>query len=204
MSAAIIAVNNFNRNKGSAPRWWIRNKGGEDVSILLESKWALLKIEEGIIKIGNCSSSVLRATEHFTLSPPYRRLEPHPRHCFASFMSSKATLTGFLSFPSLIPPLPCLNATLALQNAFQSCPGSSPLPSDLAFLHHSTYFCSSHSRPLEGRECTFSPSDYPSFQHIVSPEQLLVKQSPGIIHLKTLPQIIGDWNVTLHMYAVSS
>ena len=106
------------------------------MSILLESKWALLKIEEGIIKIGNCSSSVLRATEHFTLSPPYRRLEPHPRHCFASFMSSKATLTGFLSFPSLIPPLPCLNATLALQNAFQSCPGSSPLPSDLAFLHH--------------------------------------------------------------------
>lgn len=202
-SAAIIAANNSNRNKGSAPRGCIRNKGGEDVSLLLESKWALLKMEEGIIRIGNSSSSTLRATEHSTLSPPYRPLEPHSRHCCASFMSSKATLTGVLSFPSLIPPLLRLNATLPLQNAPQSSPCSSPLPSELAFLHHDIYLCSSHSRPLEGRECTFSPSDYPSLQHIVGPEWLLVKQSPGIILLKTLPQITGDWNITLHMYAVS-
>ena len=146
----------------------------------------------------------LKGTEPFTLSPPYRRLEPHSHHCYASFMSSKATLTGFLSFPSLIPPRLCLNATLPFQNAPQSCPYSSPHPSEQAFLHHNTCLCSSHSRPLEGRECTFIPSDYPSFQHIVGPERLLVRQSPGIIYLKTLPQIIRDWNIILHMYAVSS
>lgn len=58
---------------------------------------------------------------------------------------------------------------------------SPPLHSnEPALLHHNTCLCSSHSRPPEGRERTFIASNYPSFQHVVGPEQLLVEQKvPG-------------------------
>lgn len=97
------------------------------MSLLLESKWALLKIEEGIIKIGNSSSSILRATEHFTLSPPYRR----------------ATLTSLLcqfhvlqSHPHRLPLFSFSDSTTSMPECYSSsseCPSSSSeCPSELS------------------------------------------------------------------------
>lgn len=128
------------------------------MSLLTRIQGPLLKMEEGITKIGNSSSSPLRATEHSTLSSPYRPLEPHSRHCCASFVNSVPPSRQVLSFPSLIPPLRCSNATSFLfRMPPQSSPCSSPLPSELACLHHNTTLCSSRPGPLKAENVPLAP-----------------------------------------------